>query len=152
MILHVGSKISGAFKSFRNSKFKQVVGQVRVQHQFEYPKGGDITMGMYPNVPYRPVPGLVVLFDWVSCFGNPRAPLTHSCIVTGFSYAADAINLVDNIRGSRGNGTQQWFSGLVAGQGTGQGVMFDRGGFPPTNPGFHPGYVSRGPYTGHNGG
>jgi hypothetical protein len=110
-------------------------------------------LGLYPNTPYRPVPGLVALFGRASsCPVKPRALDTRPCGVTRFSYAAIIMNLTENGRGGKGTGFQQRAGASMAGQGSGQGSMFGRGGFPLATQGFHPGYDSRDPYSGYVGG
>jgi hypothetical protein len=110
-------------------------------------------MGLHPNVPYRPVSGLVALFArQSSCYVNPRAPIVQPRTVTGFSYVAVTMHPSENGRGNRVSGSQQWFGSSASGQGSGQGAFFDRGGFPPAHQGFHPGFAGRRPYPGHGGG
>jgi hypothetical protein len=97
--------------------------------------------------------GLVALFGRASSHPTkPRVPHTQLCAVTGFSYATVTMNPVENGRGGRGTRFQQWAGVSTVGQGSGQGSMFGRGGFPSMTQGFHPGYDSRGPYSGYGGG
>jgi hypothetical protein len=117
------------------------------------PNGARDTLGLYPNSSYRSMLGLVALFGRASSHPtNPRAPHTQLCAVTGFSYATVTMNPVENGRGGRGTRFQQWAGVSTVGQGSGQGSMFGRGGFPSMTQGFHPGYDSRGPYSGYGGG
>jgi hypothetical protein len=68
------------------------------------------TVGLYPNLPYRLVPGMVALFGRVNSFPpNPRAPCVRPHAAIGFSYTVVAKHPSDRGRGSRGTDT----SGLV---------------------------------------
>jgi hypothetical protein len=105
-------------------------------------------MGLYPNMMYRLVPGLVALFGRASLRpSNPRAPLIRSCVASGFSYFAVAMHPAENGRGSRGSGNLHWVVGSASDHGSGQGSVFRRGGFPSVNQGFNLGYVSRGRFS-----
>jgi hypothetical protein len=54
-------------------------------------------MGLYQNMLYCPIPGLVALFARASLLPrNPRAPLTLSRAAIGLSYTAVVMQLVDN--------------------------------------------------------
>jgi hypothetical protein len=56
-------------------------------------------MGLYPNMMYRLVPGLVALFGRASLHpSNPRTPLIRSCVASGFSYFAVAMHPAENGR------------------------------------------------------
>jgi hypothetical protein len=85
---------------------------------------------------------------------EPRAPRSRPRAATGFSYAAvlkapmERVNPHGN--GNRG-GFQRRFGGSAAGQGSGQGTMFGRGGYPAASGGFHPGHGGHGPYMGGGG-
>jgi hypothetical protein len=151
--MNAGSDIPGVVKGFRISNFKKGLGRDQAQANCGKRTGAGTKMGLHPNVPYRPVPGLVALFArQSSCSVNPRAPIVQPRAVTGFSYVAVAMHPSENGRGNRVSGSQQRFGSSASGQGSGQGAFFGKGGFPPAHQGFHPGFAGRGPYAGHGGG
>jgi hypothetical protein len=113
------------------------------------------SLGLHPNMPYHPVPGLVALFARVASYTrNPRAPHSRPLAATEFSYAAVVRAVAkDGGRFNGGNmGANQRFGGAPLGQSSGQGSSLSRGGFQPGNQGFHPGYAGHGSYTGFGGG
>jgi hypothetical protein len=150
--VHAGSDVSGEFNRNQISKFDQSMGQTPIQRVLN-PIGVVSVLGLYLNVSYPPIPGLVVVFGRASSTpGNPRKPLVNPCIAFGLSYAAVVMQPMENNRSSREFGYQQCVGGSAAGQGSGQGTMFGCGGFPPVNQGFHPGYACRGSFSGNLGG
>jgi hypothetical protein len=63
-------------------------------------------------------------------------------------HAAVTMHPAENGRGSRGSGNQHRAVGSATRQGSGQGSVFGRGGF-PVGQGFNPGYACRGPFSGY---
>jgi hypothetical protein len=136
--VHAGSDVSGEFNRNQISKFDQSMGQTPVQRVLN-PIGVVSVLGLYLNVSYPPVPGLVAVFGRASSTpGNPRKPLVNPCIASGLSYAVVVMQPTENNRSSREFGYQQRVRGSVARQGSGQGAMFGRGGFPTGEPRFPP--------------
>jgi hypothetical protein len=64
------------------------MGRALVHNDADFPKGAGGEFGLYPNMPYRPVLGLVELFGRASTTpGNPRALIIKPCSTPAFSYA-----------------------------------------------------------------
>jgi hypothetical protein len=109
-------------------------------------KGVEDKMGLYPNIPYQPVLGLVDLFARSASLTlqNPRAPHSHPRASIGFSYAVVAASPMDNGRFTGGNReVNHRLGGSLSTIGNGgQGSSFARGGFQLANQGFHPGYAT----------
>jgi hypothetical protein len=99
------AEISGDEVACSCSNSKSNLGRNRATRGAVQSKGGAEKMGMYPNIPYQPVPGLVALFARVAPFTsqNPRAPHSHPCASGGFSYAAITASPMDNRRFTRDN-------------------------------------------------
>jgi hypothetical protein len=119
----------------------------------DVPKGASGALGLYPNTPYRPIPRLVALFSRASSTpGNPRAPIIKPHAATAFLYTVIVMHPSENGRSGKEFGQEQWASGSATCHASGQGAMYDRGGFPPVNKGFHLCFAGRGPYSGNGGG
>jgi hypothetical protein len=146
------SKFQEQSMGVQNSNCNRYVGRALGQRELGNTKGARGALGLYLNMPYRPVPRLVALFSRASLLPrNPRAPLIRPRAATSFTYVAVVMEPTDNDRGSRGIGQQQRLGGSIVGQGSGQGAMFGRSGFPLANQAFNPGYAGRGPYSGSGG-
>jgi hypothetical protein len=93
------------------------------QAQNQLPYRACTTIQLYPNVPYRPIPGLVALFarsgTWTA---NPRAPHTRPQSAAASSYASVAETPTE--RANANGGTNR--ASINQGQGAGQGSMAGR--------------------------
>jgi hypothetical protein len=147
--------VSGDINAISNLNFEEITDRALGRTDRESSQWAAHMIGFHPNVPYRPVLGLVALFARASsCAGNPRVPHSHPRASSGFSYVAMLRSTMEqgnfNDATNRG-GFNRHFGGSVSGQGSGQGTMFGRGGFPPAMNGFHPGHAGCGPHLGANG-
>jgi hypothetical protein len=129
---HARSTSQGDIIGRAGSNFEQSLG--RIQGKQGVAERVIITLGFHPNMPYRPVPGLVALFArWASHSRNPRALHTHSCAATSFSFVEVVRASMErgnfNKNGNRGGSGQQ-YGGAPPGHDGDQGSMFDRGGVP----------------------
>jgi hypothetical protein len=144
--------VTGDIRGFSISNSKATMAREQGLASMEFPGRAIYMVGLHPSMPYCPIPRLVALFArGATCAGNPRAPRTQPGASTGFLYAVvlkapmERVNFHDN--GNRG-GFHHRFGGSAAGQGSDQGAMFGRGGFPLATGRFHPGHVGRGPHLG----
>jgi hypothetical protein len=81
--------------------------------------------------------------DWWLCSVGHRSS-NHTLLLLSRTSSSSYI--------CRGFGPQQRASGVTAGQGSGQGAIYGRAGFPRASQGFRPGFVGRGPYLSNGGG
>jgi hypothetical protein len=84
----IRSEVSGEVNRFQFSNSDHSSGNNPFQNVLN-PIGVVGGLGLFPNVPYRPVQGLVALFGRASSsLGYPRAPLINPRTTFGFLYAA----------------------------------------------------------------
>jgi hypothetical protein len=98
VMVHVRSDISRVDNAHGNSKSKSELHLSWAAHVEVVSKRIIDTMGLYPSMPYQPVPGLVALFARAapSFSRNPRAPHSLPHATTVFSYAAIIKSLMDS--------------------------------------------------------
>jgi hypothetical protein len=111
--------------SWWNSKSKVGVKESWATHQTGDSGWNVEPMGLYPNMPHQPIPGMVALFVRVahsfSC--NPRAPHTQPRTSTDFSYTVAVKSSMDSGHfNGRNRGPGSHFGGSSLAQGNGQGT------------------------------
>jgi hypothetical protein len=117
--VHARSEISGAVSVNRNSNSKLDVGPSWATLGAVDSNQDGEALGLHPNVPYQPVPGLVALFARAAASStqNPRAPHSRSLAATDFSYATIIRSPTNSGRFNSGNrGTSRWYVGSLLGQ------------------------------------